>query len=83
MTITKTGDSYKEFPAHDDLKGFDISDRKFVAVANAHPERPPIVQAGDSKWWGWNDALAEVGITVQFICPQYAETTFAKKMGTK
>lgn len=81
VTITKRGCSYIEFPEHDGLTDFDNSDRKFVAVANAHGERPPILQAGDSKWWGWKDALAEVGITVRFLCPKYAKTIYDRKMG--
>jgi hypothetical protein len=82
VTITKNGDSYNEFPTHNDLKDFDRSDRKFVAVANAHVKKPPILQATDSKWRGWKDALAEVGITVKFLCPEYVEAKYAKKMGT-
>jgi hypothetical protein len=82
VTITRNGDSYDEFPTHDDLNDFDRSDRKFVAVANAHADRPPILQATDSKWWGWKDALAEVGITVQFLCPECVEAKYAEKMGT-
>jgi len=81
VVITKNGDSYDEFPDHDGLKEFDKSDRKFVAVANAHSEKPPILQATDSKWWGWKEALEEVGITVHFLCPEYAETKHTEKMG--
>lgn len=83
IEITKNGNSYKEFPTHKGLTQFDPSDRKFVAVANAHPGRrkPPILQATDSKWWGWKDALAEVGIRVHFVCPKYAEAKYKKKMG--
>lgn len=81
VAITKNGDSYDEFPDHDGLKEFDKSDRKFVAVANAHSEKPPILQATDSKWWGWKEALEEVGITVNFLCPEYAETKHTEKMG--
>lgn len=73
VAITKNGDSYDEFPDHVGLADFDLSDRKFVAVANAHPRKPPILQATDSKWWGWDDALSEVGITVRFVCPDYIE----------
>lgn len=79
VPITKSGNSYKEFPSHDGLNDFDPSDRKFVAVANAHPEKPPILQATDSKWWGWNDALAEVGITVHFLCREYIKAKYADK----
>jgi hypothetical protein len=81
VTITKKEESYVEFPAHDGLENFDNSDRKFVAAANAHPEKPPILQATDSKWWGWKDFLAEAGITVHFLCPEYVETKYAEKIG--
>lgn len=82
VVITKNGDSYHEFPEHNDLVNFDRSDRKFVAVANAHSHKPPILQATDSKWWGWQVALREVGITVHFVCPDYAQAKYAEKIGT-
>ena len=82
VTITRNGDSYDEFPRHDGLNDFDKSDRKFVAVANAHENKPPIMQATDSKWWGWKNALAEVGITVELLCPEYVEAKYTEKMGT-
>jgi len=80
VVINQDGVSYREFPDHDGLSNFDRSDRKFVAVANAHPEKPPILQATDSKWWGWKEPLEEVGITVTFLCPEYARVTYEKKM---
>lgn len=82
VNITKNGESYDEFPVHDGLANFDISDRKFVAAANAHRDKPPILQAADGKWLAWKDALAEVGITVHFLCPEYAEAKCAKKIRT-
>jgi len=82
VIITRNGDSYDEFPTHGGLNDFDRSDRKFVAVANAHAKKPPILQATDSKWWGWKDALSEVGINVQFLCPEYVEAKYAEKMET-
>lgn len=82
VDITKNGESYNEFPDHDGLVNFDKSDRKFVAVAYAHSEKPPILQATDSKWWGWKDALGEVGIIVHFLCAEYVMTKHAKKIGT-
>ena len=81
VSVTRSGDSYDEFPAHDGLEDFDISDRKFVAVSNAHPDKPPILQATDSKWWGWKEALKECGIEVAFLCPEYVEAVYASKMG--
>ena len=82
VTITKNGNSYDEFPDHDGLTQFDNSDRKFIAVANAHPAKPPVLQATDSKWWGWKNALKEVGITAQFLCSDYVESKCQEKFGT-
>ena len=82
VTINKNGNSYDEFPNHDGLSNFDKSDRKFVAVANAHPSKPTILQATDSKWWGWNKSLEEVGIKVQFICSDYVKAKYEAKFET-
>lgn len=79
VQITKREDSYVEFPKHEDLKDFDPSDRKFVAVANAHNQKPPIQEATDSKWWGWKDALAEVGINVTFLCEASVRTKYHER----
>lgn len=81
IVISKNGHSYDQFPDHGDLTQFDNSDRKFVAVANVHPEKPTILQATDSKWWGWKDALAEVGINVEFLCPDYVQKKYGEKIG--
>lgn len=70
---------FEEFPGGSGLDDFDPSDRKFVAVANAHPEKPPILQALDSKWWGWREALHSAGITVDFLCPDDVKATYEKK----
>jgi hypothetical protein len=58
----------------------DPNDRVFLAVAAAHPLRPPIVQATDSKWIGWEVALRTYGITIDWVCRAYAEATYKKKM---
>ena len=82
VAITKTKDEkfYKEFPDHEDLKNFDRSDRKFIAVANKHPDNPEILQATDSEWWGVRAALCEVGIKVRFLCEGYIQEKYAKKI---
>jgi len=72
---------YVEFPDHPDLLDFDPSDRKFVAVAAAHPERPEIVQAGDSRWWGWRVALESCGIKVAFPCEAELRRKWEDKFG--
>lgn len=71
---------FVEFPDHEDLADVDPSDRKFVAVANAHRDKPPIIEATDSKWWGWKDALEECGITVEFVCLDQVEEVYRRKM---
>lgn len=82
VVITRNGESYDEFPDHPGLSNFDLSDRKFVAVANAHPNKPPILQAVDSKWWGWQGALADAGVQVHFLCRDQIKAMYDKKMGT-
>jgi hypothetical protein len=84
VTITpKPGDDsdFQEFPSAPGLETFDPSDRKFVAVAHAHTERPPILQGVDSKWWGWKEVLASAGIPVKFLCPDEVQATYIKKFG--
>jgi len=71
--------SFDEFPEGLDGVAVDISDRKFIAVANANVPPCPILQAVDFKWWGWRKALASKGITVQFIDPEYAEVRYNEK----
>jgi hypothetical protein len=72
---------FAEFPNHPGLSTFDPSDRKFVAVANAHPGKPPILQATDSKWVGWNEALNACDIKVDFLCPNEIRKTYDHKCG--
>ena len=60
--------AFEEFPDDPALNDFDSDDRKFIAVAVAHPEKPPILQAVDSGWWDFRDAFRRNGIIVAFIC---------------
>lgn len=78
--LTETGeDAFAEFPVATLAQHFDPSDRKFPSVANAHPAKPPILQATDCKWLKWWPALAAQGIHVEFLCPEDACRFFAKK----
>lgn len=61
--------AFASFPNDAALANFDPSDRKFVAVAAAHPKKPPILQAADSKWLDWEKPLRRHRITVEFLCP--------------
>lgn len=71
VDITPTGpDEYQEFPQDPDLDNFDRSDRKFVAVALTHADKPPILNASDSDWMIYRDVLAKYGVRIEFLCPE-------------
>ena len=59
---------FEEFPDDPALNDFDPDDRKFIAVAVAHSERLPILQAVDSGWWDFRNAFQENGVMIEFIC---------------
>lgn len=61
---------YDSFPEDEQLESFDPDDRMFVAVACAHPEHPPILEAADSKWLDWAEALNRHGVEVTFVCEE-------------
>lgn len=69
ITPTHSG-SFEEFPQDAALSGFDLSDRKFVAVALTHHEKPPIINAADSDWKNFETALATHGVKMEFLCPE-------------
>ncbi len=62
-------DDFCEFPNDADLAHFDRSDRKFVAVALTHTDKPPVFNAVDSDWWHYRQPLAAHGVRVEFLCP--------------
>ena len=66
--IENSETEFEEFPSDPVLKDFHSKDRKFVAVSVAHPERPPILEALDSGWLKFRDALYQHGVIVEFIC---------------
>jgi hypothetical protein len=72
---------YQSFPDDERLSKFDPPDRMFVAVAAAHENHPPILQAADSKWLGWAPALSDHGLEVDFLCPKDIQRFHDKKSG--
>ncbi len=73
VTITPRAEDerdFEEFPRDAALAHFDLSDRKFVAVAVAANGHIPILQAVDSAWWGLRAPLRTNGIVVEFLCPK-------------
>lgn len=76
VSITEIADNhYAEFPTDPALGQFDLSDRKFVAVALMHPAHPPIVNAVDSDWLLWQIPLEANGIQIDFLCPDDLKPT--------
>jgi hypothetical protein len=63
-------DGFDEFPDDPELRGFDRSDRKFVAIAKASRRKPTILNATDTDWWNFRTPLGKNGIRIHFLCPE-------------
>jgi hypothetical protein len=74
----KATDKY-DFDGLPDGNQFDRNDRKFLAVAVGHGNSPSVLQATDSKWVGWKESLAEIGVHVEFVCDAELRATHVKK----
>jgi hypothetical protein len=73
---------FAEFPNDPCLEAaFDPSDRKFVAAANAHPDKPPIIESADSKWLGWEPALLHHGLRLEILCRCELQVIRRRKIG--
>ncbi|MCK9504771.1 MAG: hypothetical protein M0Q95_11390 [Porticoccaceae bacterium] len=80
VAITESAvDEFAEFPVPTLQPMFDAPDRKFAAVANAHPDKPPVWQGADCKWLDWWPHLQMAGIGVEFVCPNDACRFYANK----
>ena len=73
-------EDFKELTAPPQGVVYDRSDKKFLAVAAAHSEKPPILQSFDSKWWGWQEALNQDGVSIYFVCADAIAAKYAEKM---
>ncbi|WP_300440666.1 hypothetical protein [Zoogloea sp.] len=84
VSITEISENhFQEFPDPTLEAIFDAPDRKFAAVAHAHPERPPVWQAADCKWMDWWPALKEKELSVEFLCKADARKFYQKKFPEK
>jgi len=63
-------DAFAEFPSDPALETFDRSDRKYVAVAVSSKQNPEVMNAVDSDWWNFREALQKHGIRLVFLCPE-------------
>ncbi len=80
VELTETAaEEFAEFPDRELQSRFDPADRKFVATAAAHPDRPPLWQAADCKWLDWWPRLRAHGVEVDFLCPEDACTFYRRK----
>lgn len=69
VTISKNENwGYEEFPHDEDLRDFDPSDRKFVAVAIQSQNSPVILNATDSDWRKYEKALKKY-VNIEELCP--------------
>ena len=67
-------EDYTEFPADAELRRFDRSDRKFVAVAMGSRYATEILNAVDRHWWDYRISLERYGLRITFLCPgQFGE----------
>lgn len=71
ITPLDGGDTnFAEFPATEALNGFDVADRKFIAVAIAyerdHNKKATILQALDRKWEPFQKAFEQEGPQIDF-----------------
>lgn len=84
VAISETVENcFTEFPDPDLEAIFDPPDRIFAAVAHAHADKPPVLQAADCKWLDWWPALRAKGVEVNFLCPEDACRFYRKKFPTK
>jgi hypothetical protein len=59
---------FAEFPSDGSLANFHKNDRKFVAVALTAGNKHILAVATDSGFWQHKQALADNGVTLEFIC---------------
>lgn len=84
ITLNESSENcFAEFPDPMLEPIFDAPDRKFAAVAHAHPNKPAILQAADCKWLDWWPALGAKGVNVEFLCPNDACSFYSKKFPKK
>ena len=81
LKINKVGNSYREFPEDEDLSTFDLSDRKFVALACVDNKEAIILEAKDCKWLNFKEIFTRLQIKVRFINENYLRKIYRKKFG--
>src|SRR5260370_41748710 len=70
VTITPINDTHRRFeeiPDDEELRTFDRSDQKFVAVALSSKHSPEVLVAVDSDWWDHSVPLSRNGVRLTFL----------------
>jgi hypothetical protein len=80
-SVQDDNENFLEFPKDPALANFDRDDRKFVAVARAHPQHPPILTATDTDWWEYRHALSNNGVTLDFLCEEEMRQLYHQQVG--
>lgn len=71
IPIQKIADGeYKDFPADAELKGFDLDDRIYIALVMASKKPVRLVNAADSDYKHYKQALEKNAVKVEELCPQ-------------
>lgn len=78
-----TEGNFLMFPSEERTREFDLNDRKFIALSRTHLEHPPIVEATDGKWLGFEDVFEEYGVHIEFLDRDYAKMMYDRKVLNK
>lgn len=80
IPLDKIGEyNYSNYPNNIRLQTFDKDDRKFIALSYSHPQHPPIVQGGDSEWYGIKQDLLDEQIQIIFLDEDYCRDIYMRK----
>lgn len=71
--------AYLLYPLVASVQKFDPSDKKWVAIALTYQQETqkpaPIVNATDSDWLHFASAFEQLGIQIEFLCPNLLKTS--------
>jgi hypothetical protein len=68
VEVIRDGLSFTTVPLA--LRGFDLSDHVYIAIARASDYQPVIVNATDNDWFEWQEKLEQKGLKLNFLCPE-------------
>ena len=66
------GLEYAELTSITGIGGFDADDRKFLVTALCAPIAAPVLNAVDSDWLDYREAIEAAGVRIEFLCGEEA-----------